>query len=96
MLASVVYAILEVALQLFLEVICYALGRLIVPVISFGRWTCDSLGTSRPQRTGRHRRPTDVGNGRIHLSVEATQLIGFIAIVLVVGVIIYLSLAGNP
>jgi hypothetical protein len=85
--SSIVQGILEAAL----EVVCYFVGRLVVPVISFGCWRCDEIGARTPSRklfsNGFYNRR---GN-QVYLTVEATQLVGLLTILLlvVVGVLIW-------
>jgi hypothetical protein len=92
MMAGIAQVLFEVALQVFLEFICYALGRLVVSIFSLGRWTCDRLNSNRPRGKGSFRLPAKSGKGRRHLSVEATQLVGFLTFVILVGALILTSI----
>ena len=79
--------IFELVLQVFLEFICYAMGHLAVSVFSLGRWTCDGPGARlNPLRPRIPPTQSTQPGRRRRLSVEATQLVGFLALV-VLGVI---------
>ena len=89
--SSIVQGLFEIVLQGFLEIGCYFVGRIVVPVISFGSWKCDSITANTPRRKIRaaglyHRR-----GQQVYLTAEGTQLVGLIAILLVVvgGVLIW-------
>jgi len=93
MLAALAEVVLELVLTVFLEFICYAMGNLCVSVCTLGRWSCEGLGasTSCSRRKRRYPLPSDTGLGPRQVSVRVTQLIGFLAFVLLVGMAIALS-----
>lgn len=85
--------ILQPILEFFLHVVCYYIGRVVVPVLSLGRLKCDPItaGTPRGKQTGGaffHRR-----GQQAYLMPEATSLVGLIFVALsVAGVfLIYYS-----
>jgi len=39
--ASIVAELLQPILEAVFHAVCYCLGRVTVPIISFGRWKCD-------------------------------------------------------
>ncbi len=83
--SSIVQGIFELVLQTILEVVGYFIGRIVVPVVSLGRWNCDSLSDHAPRKkfwaTGLYR----LRNGQVYLTVEATQLVGVLTILLAIG-----------
>jgi hypothetical protein len=82
MLSSFAQSILECVLECFLGIIFFFLGRIVVPVISLRQWKCDGFTANVPRKRLRaaglyHRR----GN-QVYLTVEATQLVGFVTFLL--------------
>jgi hypothetical protein len=89
--ASILQGIVEVILQPIFEVGCYFIGRIVVPIVSFGRLKCDRLTASTPRRKLRwggliHRR-----DQQLYLTTEATCGVGLLVVVLAVvgGFLIY-------
>lgn len=83
--SSIVQGIFEVVLQGFLEVICYFVGSIVVPVISFGRWQCDRITADVPRRKFRAAGIYHLRGQQVYLTAEATQLVGLLTVVLCVG-----------
>jgi hypothetical protein len=88
MLAGIGQVLIEVVLTVFTEFICYALGRLVVFIFSFGRWTCEGLNSNRQYPKGRFLLPIASVDGRRHLSAEAAQMIGLLTFILLVMAVI--------
>jgi hypothetical protein len=82
--ASIVQGIIESLLQGLLEVLCYYIGRLVVPVISFGRWKCDRITAHAPRQKLRAAGFYHLRGQQIYLTAEATQLVGLVTICLLV------------
>jgi len=83
--ASILQGIFEVVLQAILEVACYYVGRVVVPVVSFGRWKCERLTSNVPRRKLRVAGLYHMRGDGIYLTAEATRLVGVLTMVLVVG-----------
>jgi hypothetical protein len=83
--SSIVQGTFELVLQTTLEVVAYFIGRIVVPVVSLGRWNCDSLSDHGPRKKFWVAGLSRVRNGQVHLTAEATQLVGVLTILLVVG-----------
>jgi hypothetical protein len=83
--SSIVQGLLEVVLHAVFEIGCYYVGRLVVPLVSLGRWRCETLSAAVPRR---RRWPESLycrrGN-RLVVTVEATQLAGLAGVGLLVG-----------
>lgn len=72
-------------LKAVFEVGCYYVGRVIAPVISFGRWKCDRFTADVPRRKLRkgglyHRR-----GQQIYLTAESTAFLGLLFVALLIG-----------
>jgi len=83
--------ILRPILEFIFEVVCYCIGRVVVPIFSLGRLKCDRIIVDTPRRKRRwggsfHRR-----GQQIYLTAEATAGVGVLFVVLVVaaGFLIY-------
>jgi hypothetical protein len=83
--SSIIQGVLELVLQVILEVEAYFIGSIVVPVVSLGRWNCENLSDPAPRKKfwamGFYR----LRNGQIYLTVEATQLVGVLTILLAIG-----------
>ncbi len=77
--------LVELVLQGFLELAFYFLGRIVVPVVSFGNWKCDSLTPNTPWRKIRAAGLYHLRGQQVHLTPEATQVVGFLAFLLLLG-----------
>ncbi len=89
--ASILQGIVEVILQPIFEIGGYFIGRIVVPIVSFGRLKCDPLTAGTPRRKLRwggllHRR-----GQQLYLTAEATCGVGLLVVVLAVvgGFLIY-------
>jgi hypothetical protein len=85
MLSGIVQNLLEYVLHLIFEVACYWIGRVVVPVISLGRWKCEPIGADVPRLKprgpeGRHR-----SCRHVYLTDLATQIVGLLSLVVIVG-----------
>ncbi|HYG33757.1 MAG TPA: hypothetical protein VEC99_03175, partial [Clostridia bacterium] len=76
---------LEIVFQVVFEFGCYYLGRLVVPVISLGRWKCDQVTTNVPRRKLRGSGFYHMRGQQVYLTAEATQIMGLLSLVLIVG-----------
>ncbi len=83
--ASIVQGLFEAVLQGFLEIGCYFIGRIVVPVISLGRWKCDRITANTPRRKLRAAGVYHWRGQQVYLTAEGTQLVGLVAILLVIG-----------
>lgn len=88
--ASIVQGILEIVFQVFLEFVCYFLGRLVVPLISFGHWQCDPLGAGSERRKFWSLKLYRRQGNRLYLPPEATQLVGLLTILFFIGTGIFM------
>jgi hypothetical protein len=86
--SSIVQGLVEVVLQFFLEVVCFLVGNIVVPIISFGRWKCDDITTSVPRRKFLSAGFYHLRGQQVYLTAEATQLVGLLTVILV-GVFVY-------
>ena len=71
-------------LEFFFQIVCYYIGRVVVPILSLGRIQCDRLATDTPRQKLRwgglfHRQAE-----RVYLTAEATSGVGLLIVVLVV------------
>ncbi len=84
--------IAELVLQPVLELVFYTggyyVGRLVVPVISMGRWKCDRLLREAPKKKVRWSGVYHLRGQQVHLTAEATAGVGVFFVALVAGVII--------
>lgn len=83
--SSILQGVLEVVFQGFMEVVCYFVGRVVVPVISFGRWKCDRITADAPRGKNGAARFYHLRGRQVYLTAEATQLAGLLALLLAVG-----------
>jgi hypothetical protein len=83
--SSIVQGVVEVILQVVLEFACYFIGRVVVPVVSFGRWKCDRITADTPRRKIRAARFYHLRGQQVYLTAEATQLVGVVTVLLFVG-----------
>lgn len=77
--------IVELLLQGFLEFACYFVGRIIVSIVSIGSWRCDHITANVARRKIRAAGFYRLRGQQVYLTVEATQLVGFLTILLFVG-----------
>jgi len=83
--SSIVQGIFEVVLQGFLQIVCYFIGTVVVPVVSFGCWKCDRITADVPRRKIRAAGFYHLRGQQVYLTAEATQLVGLLTLVLFVG-----------
>jgi len=83
--SSIVQGLLEIVFQGVVEVGCYYVGRVVIPVISLGRWSCDRLAANVPRRKLRAAGLYHLRGQRVSLTVEATQFAGLVSVGLVIG-----------
>ena len=83
--------ILRPILEFIFQVVCYYIGRVIMPIFSLGRIKCDRITADTPRQKLRwgglfHRR-----GQQVYLTAEATSGVGLLFVVLVVacGFLIY-------
>ena len=75
----------QIVFESFLEVVCYFVDRMVVPVISFGHWKCDRVIADVPRQKIRDAGFSHLRDQQVYLTVEATQFIGLLTVVLLVG-----------
>jgi len=84
--SSIIQGVFKIVIRLVLEVGCYYLGRIVVPIFSLGRIKCDRLTQEVPRQklkwTGIYSRR----NGHIYLSSEATCFAGLLFVFLLIGI----------
>ncbi len=83
--SSIVQGVVEGVLEVFLEVACYYIGRMVVPAISLGRWKCDRMTANVPRRKLRAAGFYHVRGGQVYLTTEATMSVGLVTVVLLIG-----------
>jgi hypothetical protein len=86
--SSIVQGLLEIVLQFFLEVVCYLVGNIVVPIISFGRWKCDDNTANVPRRKFLAAGFYHLRGQQVYLTAEATQLVGLLTVI-IFGVLVY-------
>ena len=84
----------EVGAEIFLQIVCYFMGRILLPIMSFGRVHAEPWDRKRRIRFrwhGVHRRP----NGKIVFSDDLTAPVGLLLVVafVVLGTVMYFSLS---
>lgn len=82
MLADILQPIAEAVF----EVVFYYFGRVVIPVISLGRWECEPLLSEVPKARTRWGGILHYRGNRIHFTSEGTALIGFLACAIAVGI----------
>lgn len=83
--SSIVQGLLEIVFQAVFEIGCYYLGRVVVPVISLGRWSCDGMATPGPRYKLRAAGLYHRCGERVFLTAAATQLVGLVSLGLTIG-----------
>lgn len=84
--ASIIGELVEEVLKAVFEVGCYYVGRIIAPVISFGRWKCDRFTADVPRRKLRRGGLYHLRGQQIYLTAEGTAFLGLLFVVLLIGV----------
>lgn len=83
--SSIVQGIFEFLLQGFMEIVCYFIGRIVVPIVTSGRWKCGDFASE----VSRHKRRAGgfyyVEGRQVYLTAEATQLAGLLTLCFAVG-----------
>jgi hypothetical protein len=82
--ASFLAELLEPVFQAVFEVACYYAGRVVVPVISVGRWKCDALLRDVPKKKLRLAGLYHLRGDQVYLTAETTALVGLLFAVLVI------------
>jgi hypothetical protein len=82
--ASIVAELLQPVLEAVFHVVCYCVGRVAVPVISFGRWKCDGFLRDVPRKKLRRGGIYQLCGQQVYLTAEATALVGFMVCGLVI------------
>ena len=83
--ASIIGEVVGEILKGVLEVGCYYIGRMVAPVVSFGRWKCDRITTDVPRRKLRRGGLYHLRGQQIYLTAEATAGLGLLFVALLVG-----------
>ena len=70
---------------------CYCTGRLVVFLVSLGRWKCDGIDAAAPRRDGRVRHLYSLRGSQVYLTREATHCLGLLilALLLLGGLLIW-------
>jgi hypothetical protein len=76
--------LLQPLAEAIFEVLFYYFGRVVVPVISVGRWHCEPLLSDIPKHKLRWGGLFHYRGDRIYLTSEATAVVGFLFCVAVV------------
>ncbi len=82
--ASLLSDLLEPVFQAVFEVGCYYVGRLVVPVVSVGRWKCDRLMKNVPKKKLRLAGLYYRRGQQVYLTAETTALAGMICSFIIV------------
>ena len=83
--ASIIGELIGEVLKGVFEVGCYYVGRVVAPVVSFGRWKCDRITAAVPRRKLRRGGLYHLRGQRIYLTAAATAALGFLFLALLVG-----------
>jgi len=83
--ASIIGELIQEVLKGFFEVGCYYVGRIIAPVVSFGRWKCDRITADVPRRKLRKGGLYHLRGQQVYLTAEATAVLGFVFVALLIG-----------
>jgi hypothetical protein len=83
--SSIVQGLLEIVFQAVFEIGCYYIGHVVVPLVSFGRWSCDEITTTVPRRQLRAAGLYHLRGERVFLTAEATQCVGLASLGLMIG-----------
>src|SRR5262245_57842577 len=83
--ASIIGDLIGEILKGIFEVGCYFVGRVIAPVVSFGRWKCDRFAADVPRRKLRKGGLYHLRGQQVYLTAEATAALGLLFIALLVG-----------
>ena len=86
--------IAELILQPILEFVFYVggyyVGRLVVPLISLGRWKCDRLLREVPKKKLKWSGTYHLRGQQIYLTAEATAGVGVLFVAVIVGLLLLL------
>lgn len=83
--ASIVQGLLELVFQAVFELAGYFVGKIVVRVVSRGRWQCDNPTATVPRKRLRGAGCYHVRNGQVYVTAEATSSIGVLTMLLIVG-----------
>ena len=83
--ASIIGELVGEVSKAVLEVGCYWVGRVIAPVVSFGRWKCDRISPDVPRRKLRLGGLYHLRGRQVYLTVETTAALGFLFVALLIG-----------
>jgi hypothetical protein len=83
--ASIIGELVGEVLKGLFEVGCYYVGRVIAPVVSFGRWKCDRVTANVPRQKLRRGGFYHLRGQHVYLTVEATSVLGFLFVALLIG-----------
>ena len=72
------------------HVAAYYVGRVVVPVISFGRWKCDRFLREVPKKKLRRSGLYHLRGQQIYLTADATALVGLVFSGLVIALVLWL------
>lgn len=84
--ASIFQGLFEILFQGVIEIAAYYIGRVVVPMISLGRWKCDRMLADTPRRKLRAAGFYHLRGKQVYLTAEATQVVGMVSLFLMVGV----------
>jgi hypothetical protein len=83
--ASIIGELVGEVVKGVFEVGCYFVGHAIAPVVSFGRWKCDRITADVPRQKLRKGGLYHLRGEQVYLTADATMLLGFAFILLLVG-----------
>ena len=83
--------ILQPIFEAVFHVAAYYAGRVVVPIISFGRWKCDRLLRDVPKKKQRWSGLYHLRGQQVYLTADATALVGlvFSGLVIALGLWLY-------
>jgi hypothetical protein len=81
--------ILQPIFELVFHVVAYYLGRLVVPVVSLGRWKCDPMTREVPKNKLRWGGLYHLCGQQVYLTPEATSIVGLLSSGLVIGLALW-------
>jgi hypothetical protein len=90
MRGNIIVGLLQILLEAVFEPVCYYAGRVVVLIISLGRWSCDGARTPAPRRELRAAGFFHLRGDRVFVTAAATHLVGLASMILVIGLAVFI------
>ncbi|MCX5658403.1 MAG: hypothetical protein NTW19_01620 [Planctomycetota bacterium] len=71
--------------QILMEAVCHFVGRLVVRIVTFGRWRCDTPDMDLAKKPIGSRGLYSIRNQTVHLAGMTTTLIGLFTLIFLIG-----------